>query len=136
MKALSIKQPWAWQIIYGGKDIENRNWKLPEGFTLPQTIAVHASKNMTRDDYADWWYFSKCITNNLASENNLVFGAIIGTVEIVGLTIDPKTSQWFCGYYGFILANPRPLVEPISCKGALGFWEVPNDIKTRIEGNL
>ena len=26
MKALTIKQPWAWAILHGGKDIENRNW--------------------------------------------------------------------------------------------------------------
>jgi hypothetical protein len=71
------------------------------------------AQNMTQDDYADYWYFARCVTNNLASKHNLVFGAIIGTVEIVGQTIDPTTSQWFCGYYGFILANPRPLVEPI-----------------------
>jgi hypothetical protein len=26
MKALSIRQPWAWLIIAGIKDIENRRW--------------------------------------------------------------------------------------------------------------
>ena len=26
MKALTIKQPWAWAIIHAGKDIENRDW--------------------------------------------------------------------------------------------------------------
>lgn len=26
MKALSILQPWAWLIVNGNKDIENRNW--------------------------------------------------------------------------------------------------------------
>ena len=26
MKALSIRQPWAWAIINAGKDIENRQW--------------------------------------------------------------------------------------------------------------
>lgn len=24
--ALSIRQPWAWAIVYAGKDIENRTW--------------------------------------------------------------------------------------------------------------
>ena len=27
MKAITIKQPWASLIVYGLKDIENRNWK-------------------------------------------------------------------------------------------------------------
>ena len=26
MKALSIRQPWAWLIVNGYKDIENRTW--------------------------------------------------------------------------------------------------------------
>lgn len=59
MKALSIKQPWAWLICAGYKDIENRNWKIGRksqhgpyssyhqaNFTteLPCRICVHASK--------------------------------------------------------------------------------------------
>jgi hypothetical protein len=24
VKALTIRQPWAWAVIYGGKDVENR----------------------------------------------------------------------------------------------------------------
>jgi hypothetical protein len=27
MRALSIRQPWAWAILHAGKDIENRDWK-------------------------------------------------------------------------------------------------------------
>lgn len=26
MKALSIQQPWAWLIVNGYKDVENRDW--------------------------------------------------------------------------------------------------------------
>jgi len=26
VKCLSIRQPWAWLIIHGGKDVENRTW--------------------------------------------------------------------------------------------------------------
>lgn len=25
--ALSVRQPWAWAIIFAGKDIENRSWQ-------------------------------------------------------------------------------------------------------------
>jgi hypothetical protein len=25
-RALSLKQPWAWAVIHGPKDIENRRW--------------------------------------------------------------------------------------------------------------
>ena len=37
MKILSVRQPWAWLIVAGHKDIENRKWRTsyrgPEKFT-------------------------------------------------------------------------------------------------------
>jgi len=49
MKALSIKQPWAWLICKGIKDVENRTWHIhmPPLLNYPDTprrIYVHASK--------------------------------------------------------------------------------------------
>lgn len=40
MKALSIRQPWAWMILHAGKDIENREW--PTRFR--GRVLIHASK--------------------------------------------------------------------------------------------
>ena len=40
MKALSLRQPWASLIIYGGKDIENRRWETK--YRGP--LLIHASK--------------------------------------------------------------------------------------------
>jgi hypothetical protein len=28
MKALSVRQPWAWAIIYALKNVENRGWPI------------------------------------------------------------------------------------------------------------
>ncbi|NBF09766.1 ASCH domain-containing protein [Pseudomonas sp. Fl4BN1] len=47
MKALSIRQPWAWLIIHGGKDVENRSWHTK----YRGRFLVHASKGMTRGEY-------------------------------------------------------------------------------------
>ena len=49
MKALTVKQPWAWLLIHGTKDIENRNWPT----SLRGEIAIHAAKGMPRGEYAD-----------------------------------------------------------------------------------
>ena len=43
MKALSIQQPHADEILLHGKDIENRTWKLPASMK-GQRIYVHAGK--------------------------------------------------------------------------------------------
>ena len=48
MKALSIKQPWAWLICAGYKDIENRDWSTK----FRGRIYVHAGlseSEMTKD---------------------------------------------------------------------------------------
>ncbi len=42
MKALSIRQPWAWLIVNGYKDVENRTWDCPRTFHPPERIYVHA----------------------------------------------------------------------------------------------
>ena len=47
--ALSIRQPWAWLIVNGYKDIENRNWKT----NFRGKILVHAAKGMTKAEYED-----------------------------------------------------------------------------------
>lgn len=91
---------------------------------------------MTKYDFSAHYYFAKDITNKLPKKDDLVFGAIIGTVEIIGYTLNRDSSQWFAGFYGFQLLNPRPLIEPIMCKGALGFWNVPSDIETKIKQSL
>lgn len=136
MKALSIKQPWAWLICKGYKDIENRDWfigrKVASGavnFTipLPMRIYVHAGK---QPDFT--WDGEDLIKKNLSREqfndyrtwsNYFVFGAIIGEVDITGCVTESE-SPWFVGKYGFILTNPKLYDKPIPYKGRLGFFEV------------
>lgn len=42
MKAISIKQPWAYLIVYGIKDIENRTWACPKKY-IGQRVLIHSS---------------------------------------------------------------------------------------------
>ena len=62
MKALSIRQPWAWLICAGYKDIENRDWFIgrkpalggrfqDRGLELPQRIYVHAGKQPDKEGW-------------------------------------------------------------------------------------
>lgn len=44
--ALSVRQPWAWAIISGGKTIENRSWTTP--YRGP--LLIHAGKAFDPDD--------------------------------------------------------------------------------------
>lgn len=120
MKALSIRQPWAWLIVHGGKDIENRDWSTQ----FRGRVLVHASKGMTRDEYDSGYIFARGKCGAFPREEELLRGGVVGSVEIVACVID-SDSPWFVGRYGFVLRDPRPLpFAPM--RGKLGFFEVPS----------
>jgi ASCH domain len=127
MRALSIRQPWAWLILHGGKDIENRDWPTK----MRGRVLVHAAKGMTRDEWGSAWEFAKGSgANPKAHAAGLTFptierGGIVGSVEIVDC-VEASASRWFVGRYGFVLRDPRPLPF-LPWKGQLGFFEVPAD---------
>lgn len=118
IKAISVCQPWAWLIIYGGKDIENRDW----GTGYRGLLAIHASKGMTRAEYEDAADFAEVNGVTVPAKKDLVLGAIIGTVRLVAC-VRRSESPWFCGDYGLELANPRPLRQLVPAKGMLGLWD-------------
>ena len=132
MKAISIRQPWAWAIFHAGKDIENRDWPT----RLRGRIAIHAAKGMTLDEYQSAMSYVLDVNPSfdwmtLPKETELARGAIIGTVEIIDCVSESR-SPWFMGDYGFVLRNAFLLREAIECRGALGFWDVPEDIAWRM----
>ena len=120
LPCISIRQPWAWLILHGGKDIENRNW--PTRFR--GRVLVHAAKGMTRDEHENAAYFAYQRTGlAIPRLGELQRGGIVGTVEIVDC-VQRSSSPWFVGDYGFVLRNPRPLPF-VPWKGALGIFGVP-----------
>ena len=46
-RLLTLRQPWAWLVVFGGKDVENRSWTTE--YRGP--ILIHAGKEMTRREY-------------------------------------------------------------------------------------
>lgn len=113
MKALSIRQPWAWLIVHGGKNIENRTWATK--YRGP--VLIHAGKKIDTAAY-----------NRLADEgiglppiDELETGGIVGKCEIVDC-VNHSTSPWFSGPWGFELRSQRP-VKFWPCCGRLYFFE-------------
>lgn len=112
MLTLSIKQPWAWLIVNGHKDIENRGWKTE----LRGRILIHAGKKHDGSPAAwDW--------PGIARPDHLDYGGIVGEAEIVDC-VTASASPWFQGPYGFVIRNARPLpFRPF--RGQLGFFQAP-----------
>lgn len=121
MKALSIRQPWAWLIVNGFKDLENRDW-CP--FEMGK-ILVHASKGCTRREYAAAVAFAQPLLPVgvvIPPLKDLPRGGICGSVEIVDCVIR-FDSPWFVGKYAAVLRNAKPMkFRPMA--GKLGFFDV------------
>lgn len=122
--ALSVRQPWAWAIIYGGKDIENRSWQaVNHGLRQRGRIAIHAAKGMTRYEYGDARDFMAHIGVVCPPPIELMRGGIIGAVDVVDVVSD-SNSPWFFGPRGLVLRDPVAC-DFIPSAGALGYfaWE-------------
>lgn len=131
MKAISIRSPWWWFILHAGKDIENRDWS--SRFRGP--VLVHASKWHQAEEIADDAEFAAKIARKAGVELPRLTlgmlketrGCIVGRVDIIDC-VSSSSSPWFFGEYGFVLANPVAFARPVPFKGALSFFDVPDEI--------
>ncbi|EGZ6857670.1 ASCH domain-containing protein [Cronobacter sakazakii] len=130
MKALSIRQPWAWLIANGYKDIENRSWRT--NYRGP--VLIHASAAMPT--WSDWvaaleihQKFSPP-DSPYPDRERFNRGGIVGVATITDC-VDKSPSPWFFGPKGFTLTDAKPLpFYPM--KGKLSFFETgltPEDLK-------
>lgn len=119
MKALSVRQPWAWLIVNGWKNVENRTWATK----VRGRILIHAAKGMTRGDYEACLLFiaSMGMAVPVPSFNDLDRGGIVGETTILDC-VHHHHSEWFTGPWGFVLDESYPHLF-IPCKGALGIFE-------------
>lgn len=119
MKALSIRQPWAWLIIHAGKDVENRTWCS----NYRGRFLVHAAKGMTQREYQDAKQFAELNgVHNLPEFDELPRGGIVGSVELTDC-LSHSDSTWYTGDTALVLRDPQPLAF-MPCPGRLGFFEV------------
>lgn len=157
MRCLSIQQPWAWAIAHGGKNVENRTWAT--GYRGP--LAIHAGvrwdedgawdKRVLRALHAFGDRFDPPLrverlgpkTVRLIRDRQLTPGAVVAVVDLVGIcTARSNSEQCGCGVwaaegqYHWRLANPRPLAEPVHCKGRLGLWDLPADVEAAVAAQI
>ena len=148
-KALTDKNPWAYLICAGIKDIENRTWKLPEKYK-GQRVLIHASGQLCNPEFT---IEQERAVKRLMPINDVwrgnIQGAIIGSVEIVDCVIN-HSSIWaektefeqvnpiivrITGkpIYNWVLKNAIMFEKPIyNVKGKLSFWDYP-EINTELD---
>lgn len=139
-----MRQPWAYAIIHGGKDVENRSRNIAG--TYRGLVAIHAAKSRlaTFDAlHAGLWpYRPRAHT----------LGAIIGVVDLVDVhspATDLRRDDFcqtamgdLCSVWAeieawhLVLANARPLAEPIPYRGALGLRTLPDDVAADVVAGI
>lgn len=121
MRALTLKQPWAYAVTHLGKRVENRTWAPPRSI-VGHDIAIHAGKSIERDS-----------VRNLAADGyqlpeRYVTGAIVAVATVTGYCTDADVmdadDEWYVGPVGWKLECVRR-VRPYCCNGALGLWQTP-----------
>ena len=125
--ALSIRQPWAWLIVNGHKDIENRDWPT----VFRGRMLIHAGLTMSRSYYDEtvaYLYDEGILASNVEIPRFEVLerGGLVGWAEVVDCVTE-HNSRWIQeGSYGFVLRNGRT-TPFVPFMGRLGFFNVPKE---------
>lgn len=139
MKALSIRNPWAWFIVFAGKGVENRGTR----WTYRGPVLIHVGASLTKDEYRAWRAAGESMRSDpeprakVPEYSEMQRGGFVGIVRITGCvqhdvySRDPAEnhSGWRMGSdehgptYGYNLADAQALPF-VPAKGALGLYSV------------
>ncbi len=165
MRALSLTQPWATLVAVGAKTIETRSWGTRYR-GLVAIHAAKAMPQWAMDLALDRFATRLIVgmqRHHLPYRHefpdDLPRGMVVATARLVDVrgtgdshasAMDPWPRRWVrdlseqerdagdfsAGRYCWFLEDVRPLAQPISCRGALGLWDVPADIVAAIDEQI
>jgi hypothetical protein len=145
VKTLTVRQPWAWAIARGHKNVENRGWST----THRGPLAVHAA--LRWDDEGEDALRFVCETVKAGggtlpdtfSDDHpyTAVGLVLAVVDLADVCTDSQHQHFaayelacHCGPWAqpgqahWKLTNARPLDAPFKARGRLSLWdcEVPD----------
>jgi hypothetical protein len=127
MKVIVVRQPWAWLIVHGYKDIENRSWKT----RYSGTLLIQASANLPpKRELDEGRSFAR--KRGVRVPEDLEKGGIVGMVQLEDC-VTRSRSIWFEGPVGWVLSKPKR-IPFIPLKGQLGLFDPPNRVIKRLSG--
>lgn len=112
--ALSVRQPWAWAIAAGLKDVENRSW--PTSYRGP--LLIHASRKPFPGGIAELRRMGIDVPTD-----ELVFGAYVARVQLVDCVTDADSEWAIRGMYHFVLERAHRFAYPVEARGRLGLFD-------------
>jgi hypothetical protein len=127
MKVIVIRQPWAWLIVNGHKDIENRSWTTKYRGAL---LIDASSRRPTKSEMAELQKYAR--RRGVVLPEGFDFGGIVGVAQLEDC-VTTSRSRWFIGPVGWVLSNPRRLPF-IPMKGQLGLFDPPKSVLKEVGG--
>lgn len=139
MKAITLWRPWAqcFALPEDRKDIENRNWPIPN-WAVGIDIAIHSGKHWDKD--GDKFLRTVGINGRCYyfRDDNCTPGQIIAVVRF-GPAVKESNSGWFSGPYGWPVTmiwsfaqNPTQAL----CDGKQGIWELPREVDRLVRAQM
>lgn len=132
IKVLSVRQPWAWLIVSGYKNVENRTWKTDHRGEL----FIHAGQEFDWDALAwleQFWEYHALVCRHFGIRahglacSGKEFGAIVGYADLTDCVRNANSIWAMPGCWHWELHRALPLV-PIPLKGQLRIFEVDEKI--------
>lgn len=127
LKAMSIRQPWAYSVCVGSKTVENKAKKT----TYRGPLVIHASAQK-----ADLSHVAREVGKQNVPTQLFAFGAAIGIVDLVDVVEMNRSLEGNRSANGpmcWILANARMFSGPIPMKGQLGIFTITGPEAHRVQ---
>jgi hypothetical protein len=150
LRALTLKQPWAYAITHGGKRIENRRWKYPP--THRGEFAIHAGATIDAVDRDRGEYAIRRVAElsglpaQAVRDGATVRRAVVAVAQLADVcsaSFAGGGRRCCCGPWAameqrhLVLTDVRVLPCPVPCeKGALGLWHLPGDVDAEVRARL
>lgn len=129
IRCLSVRQPWAWLIAAGYKDVENRTWPT----RYRGLLAIHAARQV-HEVYASGSRFPLPAGLAVPAPDAIERGGVVAIAELVGC-VTASASPWFGGPYGFVLRDVRR-VSFIPMRGKMGIYPLPADVEQKLRAAI
>jgi hypothetical protein len=123
MKIISIRQPWAYLVVNGLKDVENRTWRT----RYRGPVVIHTSQT---PDQVSLEEMKRRF--GVRPPDHLPLGVVVGIADIVDCVMGHPSKWYVAGHWAFVLRNARPVTH-VKWSGALSLRDVPQELRAIVD---
>lgn len=116
VRMLTVRQPWAWAIVYAAKDVENRSRYV----SYRGLLLVHAGQSVDPEGVE----FLRAAGIDPPAEA-LQGGHIVGSVEVTGCVIGSPSRWARPGEWHVQVSTPRPATGLVTARGNVVLMKPP-----------